>query len=426
MLDDTRLQNRKAMIISSVIFFGMIISIIFHYVLNFYNGLGYPYSTFLFQPKDNLNDYRNMHNIIAGLSPYRSGYTFNSNYFPFGSLFFFPFTLVGSANSAVNFFILLFMIVYVGGLWCLYRKNKFTSIVGFGLIFFFNYPVLFALDRANVEIYLFVFIALFAYFYHYKKNELLACLFLSAAISMKLYPAVLMIILIRDKKWRGLLYVIIISLILTIVPLFIFKGTFVSNVQDMLQGFRDFNTRSEGINGIQHNSTLFGAITITEVALKIVFLSLAKSLPTLVDFQRQAVFIYSIVVMLLFIAVSVFIVLKRINTYRSWMILTGVMIIFPTVSYDYKLILLIIPLVMFIIDTGCHKLEYDEAILYGLMFIPKDYLILRDDVSIASIINPLILSCMLVLCLMRGKRDAKTAVSSPVGCAPDFNLVLED
>ena len=46
------------------------------------------------------------------------------------------------------------------------------------------------------------------------------------------------------------------------------------------------------------------------------------------------------------------------------------------------------------------------AFLFGALLIPKDYFIIKEDVSIAVIINPIIMIMMLIAIRLRGKAQS--------------------
>ena len=387
--------KKKISIISSIVLVGMAASICFHYILGAYYGKPYPYSTFLFRPDDKFNDFLNMFHITRELSPYNSSHWFNSNYFPFANFFFFLFTLVGSAKISLLVFLGGFLAAHSLAVKKVSGALSDVSFPSLMLLFFFNYPVIFTIDRANLELYILLALALFAF--AYRRNDFVPSLALAAAISMKLYPGVLIVLFLRDRRYRAVLLTMVFCAILSFGPLFAFRGGAMENIRQMLGILSAFDNNTAGLHGVQHNATLWGVIKIAKMAQVVLFGDGAMA--GVAAFEGAAFKYYAFLVVAAFIAISISIVRRKPSDHDAWAILVGVMILFPGVSYDYKLILLIIPLALFLLRRGARRSDSLIACLYGLLLIPKDYLILRGDVSISSVLNPLLLTVLVAACL---------------------------
>jgi hypothetical protein len=391
-------QSRRVRLIAGIVASGMVASILFHYVLAEYLHLGYPFSTFLFRPEDALNDFKNMYHIVKNLSPYGSGYWFDSNYFPLCNLMFYPFTLISSPGMAAIAFLFCFLAVYAVVLSRLHALRRIEGLALEGLIFltFFNYPMLYALDRANIELYLFIDLILFAYFFHGKKNYLVADIFLAVAISMKLYPGVFLVLYIKERKHKHIFYIALMCFALTFASLALFRGSISENLRDFLTVLSSFNRSSMGANGVQHNSTIFGLLKILALVFG-VFLRSVSPGTAMTAFETAAVLPYSVLCILAFLGISILVLRRRIGIHGLWLVLTCIMIAFPTVSYDYKLIHLLIPLWIFLQAGDRSRFSRVLCALYAFILIPKDYLILNKDVSISSMLNPIFLVAMITL-----------------------------
>lgn len=399
----TRLGEKRidrAALVTGIVMTGMLASLVFHHVLGVFQHKSYPLSTFLFRPDDALNDFKNMYHIVQGLNPYYSGFRFDSVYFPVGSILFYPFTLFGSANKGVYVFLSFFLLIYAAILSLVLRKAGGVSVASLLFLAFFNYPMLFALDRANIEIYLFLFLALFAYFYHFKKADLLADVFLALAISMKLYPGVLVVLYLRDRKFKHLLYIVLMCLAFSALSLLSFKGTFSGNVTGLLKALSAFGGSALGLNGIQHSASLFSFVRIIEGAWLKLFSSTYSDIASIGTATSLP---YTIFVLFAFIALAYLIIQKKMSDHDAWLILIASMIIFPTLSFDYKLISLLIPLLLLLAESDSAPFTKMFCVSYGLLLIPKDYVMLRGDISLSSALDPVILIIMICMCLFRQK-----------------------
>ena len=369
--------EQKTTIIKAITLVGFTASVFYHYVLSNYNGLGYyPYNTFLFNPADKFNDFYNIYKATIDLNPYAAPV---SVYFPFTFIVVYLFTLLHNDHLALyvfTFIFLAFLITYV------YRaipsvKKSEKSMDTFILIFM-SYPVLFNLDRGNWESVLFVFLVLFLYYYQ-KKDDLKSVFFLSLAISMKLYPAVFIVLFLADKKYRNILYTGISVIVITMLSAFMLEGGVAKSLlglKNNLENFRNAYIMSD--HGLQHNASLYGVIKIMKLPLNY----------------------YSVLAVVIFALIAAYVILKEDIYWKRVTFLVLSMILLPQVSYDYKLIHLFIPLLLFLNHAKPCKSDLVFALLWGLLLIPKDYYLISGDISIAVLFNPLIMVMMISMILL--------------------------
>ncbi len=367
------IKKQKIKIIRGIILSGCIVSILFHYLLSNYFGYRYyPYNTFLFNPADRFNDFYNIYNVSSGFNPYTSPV---SVYFPFTFVLMHLFTFVTNAHLALYLFLFLFLtftFFYVHRTVSSLNNGGITATV---IIVLMSYPVLFNLDRGNSEALLFIFTAMFIYYYQ-KNKDLRSVFFLSLAISMKLYPIVFVVLFLADKKYKNTFYTISAAAFITLSSALILDGGIIYSFTQLKQNIVLFkNTYIMTDHGLQHNSSLYGVIKL-----------LIKLCPQLLPILKY----YSVLAMtsLLFIA---FYIMRENILWKKVCLLVFFMILFPQVSYDYKLIHVLIPLTLFINDDRGDYPDTFYAILLSLLMTPKDYYLITKDISIAVLINPLIM-----------------------------------
>ena len=84
--------------------------------------------------------------------------------------------------------------------------------------------------------------------------------------------------------------------------------------------------------------------------------------------------------------------------WKNISVLTFLILLLPPVSFDYKLIHLLVPLLFFLREEEPgqdRRWALFYAIGFGLLLIPKSYLWLMPNVSLNVILNPLIMLAML-------------------------------
>ncbi len=79
--------------------------------------------------------------------------------------------------------------------------DLFWRVLVFGILTMLSYPVLFAVDRGNMDII--VFTVLLWFIMCYMQGRLvLAVVLVGVAVAMKLYPAPLLLLFFCDRRWR--------------------------------------------------------------------------------------------------------------------------------------------------------------------------------------------------------------------------------
>lgn len=109
-----------------------------------------------------------------------------------------------------------------------------------GVALFASYPFFFALACGNLVLLVAALCGLFMVAYQRKRYGW-AALCLGLAAALKLYPALLGLLFLKDKRWREALLCASVGLGLTALSLALFQGGFLANLQDFLQKTSDYN-----------------------------------------------------------------------------------------------------------------------------------------------------------------------------------------
>lgn len=391
-------KEQKINLIAAIVLVGFIFSIFFHYFLGFYVRAEYPYNTFLFIPWDRFMDFLNPLEVSRNLNPYYQGG--EAVYFPFAFIIFYFFSLIPTGFS-----LLLFILIFVLGFIYfnyIYLKpdiqNPVSKTETFKNIFIFSfltYPFLFTIDRANIESFLFIFLALFIFFY-LKKDFIKSIIFLSFAISMKLYPVVFLLMFLKDRKFKEIIYAALLTLFLTIISLLCFKGDLVTNIQGMIQGLNYYKQNYiTGNMGLAYGASLFGVMKLYLVLLNNIF--------KIEDLVR----IFSFISILSFTIITPYILFIERELWKVTAVIFLTMAIFFHITSDYKLILIFIPLWLFLNTKNSSKNDVLYTIAFGLLLIPKNYFFIVGNVSISIILNPFIMLIMLVVIIIEGIKNKR-------------------
>jgi len=367
---------RKSNLVLIIVLAGFILSVVYHTVMAKVFGYDYyPYNTFLFWPEDRFNDFFNHFYTAKHLNPYYPPNLFTV-YFPFTYFCVYLLTFLPAKVA----FALLFGIFICSFAYYVFRNlpasDYLGRISGVIILTFLSYPILFTVDRGNLEILVFLFLLLFVNYYQ-KGDNVKSVIFLSLAIAMKLYPGVFVVLFCADKKYKNIIYTGVLVLALSVFSAAVLEG----GVQASLQGlqnnlglFKEAYMRS--VMGLHFNTSLYGAITI--LGKKFTFLSIVIKY-------------YTVLALIAFALISLFIVLKEKEFWKRVSLLVFMMLLLPQVTFDYKMIHLYIALMLFLNSHKQSQHDMLYAMLFGLILIPKDYLIIQPDISVAVFLNPLLM-----------------------------------
>lgn len=381
------IKNNKVHLISSIIISGFILSIFFHYIFGSYLNSGYPYNTFLFEPKWHFNDFFTIYDSIV------CDHEYANPYFPFANVLIYIISFFNNYFVFISMMLIFFIVLSYQNYHYIVNKieNKFYKFQTFIIFTFISYPVLYTVDRGNIEVLLYVFLFFFFYYYYEQKSTISSILFLSLAISMKLYPAVLIILLVSDKKYKEALYTILTSFIIVILSYW-FLGYVVYNqtLAETIIGHHDvlkyFSfTCLNYANGLHHNHTLWVLVEI---------LSGFKNLSNLTN-------IYLIFAIVIFAYISYYVISIENIKWKKVALLIISMIIFPYTSYDYTLIHLYFPITMFI-NSDNNNCDYLYAIFFSILLIPLAYYYLFEDISVSTIIYTLVMIIIILMIIVNG------------------------
>ncbi len=390
-------RENKIAILGLLVLSGFALSVFFHYTLGVYRALGYPYNTFLYTPSLHFSDFYDVLRDGHDLNPYME---FNSAQYPFLIVIGYLFSLVSGKRLEVIVYLCLISGVYLLLSWKFLRyKPWFQGLVIFIAITLLNYPFLIAIDRGNFEGLVFIFNLAFSYFF-LNKRYVLAGTFLALAVSLKAYPAVLLLLFLSEKRYREFFISAAIAAGVTLTSLLLFKGGFLPNINFLLHfGNISANSLFSRFTSIADNMVQRGVSLLS--FFKIVYYQTGW-LPSFVvsNFSLD----YLVLAIILAVPLCLYVIFIEKVLWRKTALLIFAMLLLPQISADYKLLHLLIPIYLLINSEENYRYDALVVVLFGLLLIPKDYYLLSNvvsdetpplhSISVSMVINILI---MLVL-----------------------------
>jgi len=230
---------------------------------------------------------------------------------------------------------------------CSNSKSKYFIV----LSFLVSSPFLFLVERGNVIIYSFASAMVFICNYDNPKKwrREIALIALAFSAGIKLYPAILGLVLIRDRRWKETARCIIYGLVLFFGPFFCFGGfqSFLTMIKSLL-GSSGGGFVENGFNGKINFSGIFNMLGS-------------------VWFGRTEAFPWAQPVAYILSALLICAAFVTRYKWKTILFLTLVMIGLPSFSFYYTGVFVLIPFIWFI--SGVEKELKWTDIVYLIAFI---------------------------------------------------------
>ena len=405
-------RTSRIFVLSLIVVVGFTIAVGYHYYQGVYLGQSYPRNTFLFLPHARFSDFHDVVRDGHTLDPYLE---YSSAQYPLLAILGYLFSLIPRYPYAVFASIVcaLYLLLSVMYLWL---DNWYTSATHIFIIAFLSYPVLIALDRGNFELLVFVLLLAFVFLFG-RKRYWASALCLSLAIAMKLYPAILLVLFVPERKYREMAATIASAAAITLVSLLCFKGGLGPNLTFLLHGgnlqsnqlFAQFTSLASPM--VQRGVSLLTFIKILSIETGV--------LRGLDDGRFLSCYFASAGVIGLLVVLYVVFVEKE--AWKRTALLIFAMLLLPHISADYKLLHVYLPLFLFVNVKTHSRLDALFLLLFGLLMIPKDYIYLSrvisdapgaNDISIAVPANIIIMVLMSLMIVIGGIRKRHRGVAA--------------
>lgn len=391
-------RDERIKYIAFLLFFGFLMAIFYQ---TGQTVLGYtdPKNTFLFTPGVMSSDFVGPVNA-PGIVTYSFFMTAIKQLFLF----------IGTEMSLMLFFvgsIILLTIINIKEI----GDKKFSKSSTFHVIVFslLSYPFLFALNRGNFEILVFFLLYLFASYLN-KKNFIISAVFLSLAISMKLFPVVFLIVFLSFKKFRAVIYACLLTLFLNLTSLLIIAKTLSKDISKIISDYLSiYGGPYIKEQVIDNRGLVFGHSLYGLLKLCIFYFYKSTSITDVTLRKVTNLFnVYTRIEIAIFVFFSSYVIFIEKELWKKITLLVISMNLLPNVSADYKLINFFIPLYLFINKKERSKTDLVYVILFSLLLMPKNYyttLLNLPDVSLAVFLNPILMIILASLIIFEGLKN---------------------
>lgn len=389
----------------TIILVGFFCAVCFHYIAHYYFHIKYPLDTFLYIPGQQFTDFWVVLTASASKNPYHIVQNNPlSAYFPFSYLLIHPLTYIDR-----NYALILFLLMYLIG-FLVFNKyflsdsflksdQKINNIKNLFIFTFMTYPFLFCLERGNFEVLVFFFTTIGLFFYS-KKKFIVSVVFLAFATAIKAYPGIFILIFLSDKRYKEASLFLVLTGILTLIAMLMFKDTMAEQLHGFLAGIKwvkdgYFQTNQSLI----FNTSLYGIFkTIFHLYHKILWGSQSKT-------SDHYIYIYSIFTIPCLIVISLYTLFVEKTFWKKIAVLICSYLLFPEMAYDYRLLHVYIIFYFFIdsiVSENRECLHWFYTVILALLLIPKNYYLIYGEESISCFINVFLILMLLGTIIFTG------------------------
>lgn len=249
-------------------------------------------------------------------------------------------------------FAISFLILYIA-----YKKlyKDIPSVIT--LIMLLSAPMMFLVDRGNILIVAYVGSVLFVAGYRSKNpvTRHLSYICLAIAAAIKIYPVVLGLLVVREKKWKETLWCVLYGFAFCILPFF-----FIGGIPELLLYVRNVTT-SLGENAVNFMAWLLNYSNVLAGWTDKLFGD------ALIGRKIASATIYILVAVL---AACVILCKER---WKALLAAVLIIILFPGYTVSYCGVFYTIPLLLLLKDTRGDKRDYVYAILLSLTLAPLQF-----------------------------------------------------
>jgi len=353
----------------------------------------WPWTSFLFMEGDRFNDWRNSVAQAASGDPYYyHGTPALAAYFPGAYL------ILGAAsglNPDAS------TVLYLGISECLLIVAIFAIYLSAAnangtsshparlemqlllvLSFLCSYPVLFALDRGNIDLWIACCCTLFIAAQG-TRFGILGLAALAVAISAKGYPAAFLALILVRRDYCGAALCMAATGALSIIGLLTLHGGVAHNIAGLETNLHLYYQRY-----VLGGDSLFGSSDPYN-AIRLIASELAPRLP-LAATSAGVLAVYGPICSACSLILGVFVLAVPAPAWRRVTAVCLIAILFPNVASDYKLCCLMPALVLLLMSPQRSRREIVARRLFCLLMIPKSYLFLHGH-SVSMLVNPVLL-----------------------------------
>lgn len=371
-------------------------AIVFNFVMGQYLGRPYPWSTFLFNPSDHFADFYNVYEQARSFHPGESAIVV---YSPFLHALVTVLTLI-PPGVGLAFIVAIFLATLVAVLWFVAARgvrDPLSRVQQVVVLTLLAYPVLFAIDRGNLEMVVFVLLAAFFYLYCCRRSRW-AWVPLALAIAAKYYWATLLVLPLLDRHYREALFAVVGAVIAELASVaFVVAisgyalGGFISAMRGSLGGYAQWRG---SVFYTHHAHGLWGVVML-----------LNRAVDYFLTRQQHLDQWYLLLMAAVFLLVVVRLYHGDYDTWEKAAVLALCALLMPYENGDYTLVEWMLVFALFAAADPPGWRGGVITVLFAVTMVPFAYyyfpIVGRSDVGVSTLVYPAALVATGILVLTR-------------------------
>lgn len=263
------------------------------------------------------------------------------------------------------------------------------AIADFKLFFIilFSSVFLFTIERGNVIL---ISAAFSFYFLSFKDSDskigrIFALISLCLATVMKGYPAIFGLYLIAEKRYKEIVFCVVLTLLLTFIPFLWFDNGF-ANIPQFIENVKTHNN--------EYIAAFFPRYGL------IVFNTLLKGFLQMPDIWYKIGFVFSKYSMFVLALISVFLFFKEKSVWKQLAMISFIIAYIPANNGFYCGLYFIPPILLFLMYNEGRKLDIFYMILFCIFLNPVQIVI--HELSISWMLSNLAILALWIMLIVEG------------------------
>ncbi|MDD9950808.1 MAG: glycosyltransferase family 87 protein [Zetaproteobacteria bacterium] len=387
----TRVITRRVAFFAYVICCGCLIAQLFHFIQGYFFAHSYPWNTYLFKPIERFGDWSEIIAASATQDPYFA-YRRQSSYFPFTYLLLQPITTLAKEWHVPIYFgvaSILYSIAIPSLVQSQLKMSRRHLLVLSGAllsILLFSYPFQFAADRGNIDLWIFAIIMIFV---ASQNSPWLwpASILLGGTVALKIYPLAMILLPLKQRRLGCICVIVGTAMGLSWYSLQVLgTGEITRNLEGLARGLAAF--RHWYIKEMVGLAFFVDPYNFIRVLMPLIS---GENYGYDRDFllQNYKYFSFSLTCLL-----SVYALWITTCTWRTVTAIGCIMLIFPYISSDYKILALLPGIFLYLTRTEQTHTRGQKMIhgCFILLLIPKHYYFFAHQTSLSVLVSaPLLL-----------------------------------
>lgn len=405
-------KSEKVTWLATIVLIGFVAGVFYCYFYGFYLRVPTLYNSFLYPAGAAFCDFFGPFKYIQDFKFY-DDVTLWVVYFPLAYFLFIPFTIIKNQFICYIFYILCFLYYWI-------RENKkefycedlskIKNLQNIFVLTIISYPFLYTIDKGNFDMYIFLLLWAFTYFFQ-KEDYRSSAIVLGIANAMKPFSIFFLVLLLIKKKFKETFGSILITGVLIVCSFLVLQGNLWVQVLGFLKTLALFKATYTYQNqewfGMAYSSSLYMVFKL--------FLCKFTATPIVSTYILTK---YYDILSYIVTALTVIFVCFEKKLWKQLTLLICNFLLLPYITYDYKLLFLFIPLWLFVNEKEKTKFDLVYTIFFALLLIPKHIVIpvhalsstMANFYTISIIINPIIM-ILLTLLIIWEQFKKKTKVT---------------